>query len=129
MLSPEYLKKRVFPYQPEKKKWSNQAIVKILTNEKYVGNVFLGKSYTEEFPIKKRHENRGDRETYLAEGTHPAIIAMEQFLAVMEERKRRSNMVLDEFGEYHRATQRYSMCKKQTGDLSTQQDDLDENDE
>lgn len=45
------------------------------------------------------------------------IIAMEQFLAVQEERKRRSNMVLDEFGEYHRAAQRYSMCKKQTGDL------------
>lgn len=123
------LEEKGIPTPTGKKKWSNQAIVKILTNEKYVGNVFLGKSYTEEFPIKKRHENRGDRETYLAEGTHPAIIAMEQFLAVMEERKRRSNMVLDEFGEYHRATQRYSMCKKQTGDLSTQQDDLDENDE
>ena len=101
----------------------------ILTNEKNVENVLLGKSYTEEFPRKKRHENKGDRKAYLAEDTHPAIIAMEQFLAVQEERKRRSNMVLDEFGEYHRAAQRYSMCKKQTGDLSMQQGDSGENDE
>ena len=59
--------------------------------------------------LKKSHENRGVKGTYLAEGTHPAIIAMEQFLAVQAEKKRRSNMVLDEYGEYHRATQRYSM--------------------
>ncbi|WP_301018116.1 recombinase family protein [Ruminococcus sp.] len=123
------LEEKGIPTPTGKEKWSNQAIVKILTNEKYVGNVLLGKSYTEEFPRKKRHENKGDRKAYLAEDTHPAIIAMEQFLAVQEERKRRSNMVLDEFGEYHRAAQRYSMCKKQTGDLSMQQGDSGENDE
>ena len=79
--------------------------------------------------LKKSHENRGVKGTYLTEGTHPAVIAMEQFLAVQAEKKCRSNMVLDEFGEYHRAAQRYSMCKKQTGDLSMQQGDSGENDE
>ena len=103
--------------------------MKILTNEKYVGNVLLGKSYTEEFPRKRRHENRGDRGTYLAEGTHPAIIAMEQFLAVQAEKKRRSNVVLDEFGEYQRAARRYSMRKSQIEDLSTQSCDSDNEDE
>lgn len=61
--------------------------------------------------------------------THPAIIAVEQFLAVQAEKKRRSNVVLDEFGEYHRAAQRYSMRKSQTDGLSTQGDDSSENDE
>lgn len=123
------LEEKGIPTPTGKKKWSNQAIVKILTNEKYAGNVLLGKSYTEEFPRKKRHENRGVKDTYLAEGTHPAIIAMEQFIAVQAEKKRRSNVILDEFGEYHRAARRYSMRKRQTDDLSTQPDDFDENNE
>ena len=123
------LEEKGIPTPTGKKKWSNQAIVKILTNEKYVGNVLLGKSYTEEFPRKRRHENRGDRGTYLAEGTHPAIIAMEQFLAVQAEKKRRSNVVLDEFGEYQRAARRYSMRKSQIEDLSTQSCDSDNEDE
>ena len=117
------LEEKCIPTPTSKKKWSNQAIVKILTNEKYVGNVLLGKSYTEEYPRKKRHENRGDKDSYLAEGTHPAIIAMEQFLAVQEEKKRRSNIVIDEFGEYHRAVHRYSMQKSKGDDLSTQRED------
>lgn len=123
------LKDKGIPTPTGKMKWSNQAIVKILTNEKYAGNVLLGKSYTEEFPRKKRHENKGAKGTYLAEGTHPAIIAMEQFLAVQAEKKRRSNMVLDEYGEYHRATQRYSMRKSQREDLSTQRNEDSKNDE
>ena len=123
------LKDKGIPTPTGKMKWSNQAIVKTLTNEKYAGNVLLGKSYTEEFPRKKRHENRGVKGTYLAEGTHPAIIAMEQFLAVQAEKKRRSNMILDEFGEYHRAAQRYSMRKSQREDLSTQRNEDSKNDE
>lgn len=114
------------PTPTGKKKWSNQAIVKILTNEKYVGNVILGKSYSEQFPSKKRHENKDTEQMYLAEHTHPAIIAMEIFLAVQEERKRRSNIVVDEFGKYHRAAQRYCMHKSKISNSSTQPEDGDE---
>lgn len=109
-----------------KKKWSNQAIVKILTNEKYAGNVLLGKSYSEQFPSQKRHENKSTENMYLAEHTHPAIIAMEMFQAVQTERKRRSNVIIDEFGKYHRAAQRYCMPKSKINDLYSQQDDDDE---
>lgn len=41
-----------------KKKWCNQAIVKILTNEKYIGNVLLKKTYTDGFPNRKRKKTQ-----------------------------------------------------------------------
>ena len=47
----------------------------------------------------------------LAVGTHPAIISEEQFNAVQEERKRRSNKVITEDGS-QRSTTRYSSKKK-----------------
>ena len=36
---------------------------------------------------------------------------------------------VDEYGEYHRATQRYSMRKSQREDLSTQRNEDSKNDE
>lgn len=47
----------------------------------------------------------------LAVGTHPAIISEEQFNAVQEERKRRSNKVVTEDGS-RRSTTRYSSKEK-----------------
>lgn len=102
-----------------KKKWSNQAIVKILANEKYTGNVILGKTMSEEFPSKKRRENKGTGNMYLIECIHPAIISKDIFLAVQEERKRRSNIIIDESGHTKRSPKRYSMPKPQINDLST----------
>lgn len=37
-----------------KDKWSKRAIQTILTNEKYIGNVILGKTYTRVFPNNKQ---------------------------------------------------------------------------
>jgi DNA invertase Pin-like site-specific DNA recombinase len=91
-----------------KKKWCNQAIVKILTNEKYIGNVLLKKTYTDGFPNRKRKKNSGEKHQYLAEQVHPEIISKEMFVAVQEERQRRSNVVIDENGVKQRASKRYS---------------------
>lgn len=58
-----------------KKKWCNQSVVKILTNEKYIGNVLLKKTYTDGFPNRKRKKNSGEKHQYLAEQVHPEIIS------------------------------------------------------
>lgn len=93
-----------------KKKWCNQAIVKILMNEKYIGNVLLKKTYTDGFPNRKRKKNSGEKHQYLAEQVHPEIISKEIFDAVQEERQRRSNVEIDENGVKKRASKRY--CSK-----------------
>ncbi len=93
-----------------KKKWCNQTVVKILTNEKYIGNVLLKKTYTDGFPNRKRKKNSGEKHQYLAEQVHPEIISKEMFDAVKEERQRRSNVVIDENGVKQRASKRY--CSK-----------------
>lgn len=93
-----------------KKKWCNQSVVKILTNEKYMGNVLLKKTYTDGFPNRKRKKNSGEKHQYLAEQVHPEIISKEMFDAVQEERQRRSNVEIDENGVKKRASKRY--CSK-----------------
>lgn len=114
------LESKEIPTPTGKKKWSNQAIVKILTNEKYTGNVILGKTISESFPSKKRRENKGTENMYLVEHIHPAIISKDTFSAVQEERKRRSNIIIDETGHAHRSPKRYSMPKPQDENLSTE---------
>ena len=93
-----------------KKKWCNQTVVKILTNEKYMGNVLLKKTYTDGFPNRKRKKNSGEKHQYLAEQVHPEIISKEMFDAVQEKRKRRSNVEIDENVVKKRARKRY--CSK-----------------
>ncbi|MCM1508763.1 MAG: recombinase family protein [Ruminococcus flavefaciens] len=90
-----------------KKKWCKQTVVKILNNEKYIGNVLLKKTYTDGFPNRKRKKNSGEKHQYLAEQVHPEIISKEIFDAVQEERQRRSNVVIDENGIKKRASKRY----------------------
>lgn len=93
-----------------KKKWCNQSVVKILTNEKYIGNVLLKKTYTDGFPNRKRKRNSGEKHQYLAEQVHPEIISKEMFDAVQKERQKRSNVEIDENGIKKRASKRY--CSK-----------------
>lgn len=93
-----------------KKKWCNQAIVKILMNEKYIGNVLLKKTYTDGFPNRKRKKNSGEKHQYLTEKVHPEIISKEIFDSVQKERQRRSNVEVDENGVKKRASKRY--CSK-----------------
>lgn len=56
------------------REWTFRAVARILNNEKYTGDSLWQKSYsTNSFPSKRR-PNRGEREQYFAENTHPAII-------------------------------------------------------
>ena len=69
-----------------------RAIETILTNEKYVGDVIFYKTFSPDFPEKKRIPNSGEHKKYLQEDHHPAIISREQFQAVQEARESRSNI-------------------------------------
>ena len=65
----------------------------ILTNEKYMGDALLQKTYTVDFLNKKRVKNDGIAPQYYVENSHEAIIPKEIFMRVQEEMDRRANMV------------------------------------
>lgn len=94
-----------------KDKWSKRAIKTILTNEKYIGNVILGKTYTGVFPNNKQQSNNGAQEKYLLEDAHEPIVEREKFEQVQEEIKRRSNVEIVD-GKIKRKKTHYSSKKR-----------------
>ncbi len=62
--------------------WSTSTIDRILSNEKYVGDVLMQKSFTEDFLTGKRKKNEGELEMYFIENDHEAIISRELFACV-----------------------------------------------
>ena len=74
------------------KKWHESNIQQILTNEKYIGDALLQKTYTVSVLDKKRSPNNGQRPKYYVEGSHEAIISKDVFMRVQSEIARRANL-------------------------------------
>lgn len=62
-----------------KSEWSTSTIDRMLSNEKYVGQVLMQKSYVPDFLTVKKEKNRGQLEMYLVENAHEPIIDREIF--------------------------------------------------
>ena len=73
------------------KGWSYQVIQNILTNEKYIGDALLLKTYVTDPISKKVVKNLGDQPMYYVENNHPAIIPKEIFNRAKEEMARRAS--------------------------------------
>lgn len=73
-------------------KWHDTNIRQILTNEKYIGDALLQKTYTVSVLDKKRVPNNGLVPKYYVEGSHEAIIDKDTFLRVQAELARRSSI-------------------------------------
>lgn len=71
-------------------KWGVECIRKILCNEKYTGNIMLGKTIISNFLSGKKVRNVGQANKYLVTNCHPAIISQAQFDRVQDEKKRRT---------------------------------------
>lgn len=71
--------------------WSPAIIHNILTNEKYIGDALLQKTYVTDCISKKVKKNQGERAMYYVESNHPAIISREMFDQVRNEMTRRSS--------------------------------------
>ena len=73
------------------KAWSRQVIRNILTNEKYIGDALLQKTYVTDCISKKVVKNQGDRPMYYIKNHHEAIIPKVIFQRVQEEMTRRAS--------------------------------------
>lgn len=65
--------------------WHPETIMGILTNEKYSGDLILGKEYKESYLTKKKAQNHGERPLYVVQDAHDAIIDRKTFAAVKKE--------------------------------------------
>ena len=73
-------------------RWYETNIRQILTNEKYIGDALLQKTYTVSVLDKKRSVNDGAMPKYYVHGCHEPIIPRETFLLVQGEMARRSSL-------------------------------------
>ena len=72
--------------------WRSNTILKIIHNEKYMGDMFLQKTYRPDFRAKKGKDNHGEVIQYYVENSHEAIIDKEIFDSVQNEAKRRKSL-------------------------------------
>ena len=70
---------------------SVNTVTNILRQEKYMGDSILQKTFTADHITHSKRRNRGERDRYYAEGTHPPIITAETFDEVQAEIERRRN--------------------------------------
>jgi hypothetical protein len=61
----------------------------IINNEKYKGDILLGKTFTVDPISKRRLENLGEEDRYYIHDHHEPIITEEQFERAQEMRRRR----------------------------------------
>ncbi len=71
--------------------WSTGAIMRILTNEKYMGDVLLQKTYVADFITGRTKENRGELPKYLIKNNHTPIIDANTFHKAQAEIAERNN--------------------------------------
>ncbi|GHU70534.1 hypothetical protein AGMMS49992_03030 [Clostridia bacterium] len=79
----------------DKDKWSKRCLELMLRNEKYVGDVLVGKTWGSAYPSRKRHYNDGEVNMYLIPSHHDPIVTRTLFDAVQAERIRRSNVIIE----------------------------------
>ena len=61
--------------------WNYNAIHRILNNERYIGDALLQKTFTTEFPFRKKRNN-GEKAQYYIKNNHHAVISRMDFDAV-----------------------------------------------
>ncbi len=71
--------------------WSMQIIRNILTNERYIGDALLQKTYVVDCLSKKLKKNNGELPQYYVTGNHEGIVSRELYNRVQEEIARRAN--------------------------------------
>ena len=62
-----------------KSEWSTSTIDRMLSNEKYMGQVLMQKTYTPDFLTGRQEKNEGQLDMYLIENAHEPIIDKETF--------------------------------------------------
>ncbi|MBQ2667900.1 MAG: recombinase family protein [Clostridia bacterium] len=71
--------------------WSEGSVMKILKNEKYIGDIRMGKTYTLDPISKRRMNNFGEEDQFYVRDHHEPIISKETYQQAHEVLSRRSS--------------------------------------
>lgn len=102
----QYISENKIPNRTGKTEWSKSAVQNMLSNEKYVGDVLMQKTYRSDCITKKVKKNNGELAKYLISNNHPAIIERDIFNLAQQEKARRgakskkSDSAITELGKY-----------------------------
>lgn len=88
VIARELLKEGFYPKYGDH--WSNVTILRMLRNEKYVGDLCQKKTYTPDYLTHKKKENNGQEEKIYLKDHHEPIIDRNLWNRTQEELKRRS---------------------------------------
>lgn len=83
-------------------KWNNTYILKILKNEKYVGDLVQKKTITPDYLTHSKRYNHGEEPLIIIENHHEAIISRELWNLVQDELKKRNRRNLSAEGHSNR---------------------------
>lgn len=86
----EYLEKSNIKTYSGGSEWRQSAIINILKNEKYCGDVIYQKTYILDCISKKKITNNGDKTRYLVQNDHEPIISRDLFYAAQAEFAKRN---------------------------------------
>lgn len=70
--------------------WTSSSVMGIINNEKYKGDILLGKTFTVDPISKRRLENLGEEDRYYIHNHHEPIVSEELFERAQEIRNRRN---------------------------------------
>lgn len=96
-------------------KWTDSGVRGIISNEKYKGDLLLGKTFTVDPISKRRLENMGEEDQFYIKEHHDPIVSVEIWDKAQEIRKgryRKNTMIVDGTREKH--TRKFafsSMCE------------------
>ena len=111
--------KRLIELEKKNKKgevsWHTHGIMGIIRNEKYKGDILLGKTFTTDPISKRRLANMGEEDQFYIRDHHEAIVSREVWDEAEQVRLKRSkNKVVETTGNRERYTRQYafsSMCE------------------
>lgn len=70
--------------------WTSSSVMGIINNEKYKGDILLGKTFTVDPISKRRLENLGEEDRFYIKNHHEGIVSEETFEKAQELRQRRN---------------------------------------
>ena len=94
-----------------KSKWSATTVLGIIKNEKYKGDILMGKTFTVDPISKRRLDNFGEEDKFYIKEHHEAIISAEDFDKAQEirlKRARNRNTVSSKNGKREKYSRKYA---------------------
>lgn len=96
---------------PTGRKWCHASVRRIITNEKYVGDLRSGKYYSDNVISHKRKVNYGEKEQYFTSNHHEAIVSRELWNKCQEILEKRSKIVKHD-GNRDKFSRKYPFSSK-----------------